>query len=362
MHGGDIYNNKIEYDFSVNVNPFGPYEEVKEAVVDAVSNLNVYPEYSSETLKKSISEYHNIPSEWVCVTNGASEALSAIIGNQYIHDVIIETPSFLGYEASLNPEQQLHTYTRNTFLKLNENMIPRNSILVLGNPSNPTGDYTDAFIVNSLYKRVRDARGILLVDESFLSLSDYAEKSLIKYIEKDPEYYDSLVVVRSFTKSFSIPSIRLGYFVCSDNFFVNVIQNSLPEWNISKIAQVAGIECIKSASRVADDYKKIKALKKRMEGKLKELGFLVYESATNYILFAGKNDLYEKLLEKKILIRDCSDYRGIDEVIDKMLCSDLSMNSNNLSVSGTGIYRIAVKTKEENDILIKAIEEILLTE
>jgi len=358
MHGGDIYNNEINYDFSVNTNPYGPYEEVKQAAVKAASNLSCYPEYESGKLREKIAHSHGISSDYVCVTNGASEALTSIIRNQYINDVIIETPSFYGYERSVHPEQQLHTYTRNSFLKLNENLIPRNSVLVIGNPSNPSGEYTEQFIIDSLYKRVKAAGALLLIDESFLPLSDYSDKSFIQAIKEYPRYFDRLIVVRSFTKSFSIPSVRLGYFVSSNELLVKSIMSGLPEWNISYVAQAVGFECLFHIHRLEDDYKRIKLDRINLEESLKRLGFLVYESHTNYILFAARKDLYEKLLEKKILIRDCSSYRGIDEITERLLCSNISVE-NHFNISNTGIFRVAVKSENENIILISAIKKII---
>lgn len=358
MHGGDIYNNKIEYDFSVNVNPCGPYEEIKSAVLNSAEKLSVYPEYESKTLCSKIAEVHNIDSEFVCVTNGASEAISAIIRNPYINDVIIETPSFYGYERAVHPEQQLHTYTRNSFLKLNENLIPRNSVLVIGNPSNPAGEYTDSFIIESLYKRVKSAGALLLMDESFLPLSDYHDRSFINAIRENPDYYDRLVVIRSFTKSFAIPAIRLGYFVSSNDRLTASIRDGLAEWNISLMAQECGIECLNHLSRLKNDYARIKAERKRLENVFNSFGFLVHESCTNYILFAAEKDLYKKLLDKKILIRDCSSYRGIDEITEKLLCMNISNDRYN-SASNVGMFRIAVKTESENNILINAIRSAL---
>ena len=359
MHGGDIYNNKIEYDFSVNINPYGPYPEVVSAVKNALSDLRVYPEYNSDRLRQNLADYHSVPQEYICITNGASEALISIIGNQYVSDVVIEIPSFFGYERAVNPEQQLHTYTRNSFIKLNENLIPKNSVLVMGNPSNPTGEFTDIFKIESLYKRVKSAGSILLIDESFLPLSDYSNMSLIEKIKEDENYYNNLVIVRSFTKSFSIPALRLGYFITSNVRLVNIVQNSLPEWNISVPAQVAGLECINHFDRLADDYKKIKSQRIRLEKELKQFGFLVHESHTNYLMFTAPKFLYDKLIEKGILIRDCTTYRGIDEIVEKLVCMDISLNEKYSASVGTSVFRIAVKTQEENTILINAISSIL---
>ena len=357
MHGGDIYNNEIEHDFSVNLNPYGPYKEVVDAAKKAVSDLSVYPEYGTVKLRESIAKSHGISSDYVCVTNGASEAIKVIVSNQYLSDVIIETPSFYGYERSVHPEQQLHTYTRNSFLKLNENLIMRNSVLVIGNPSNPTGEYTDPFIIDSLYKSVKRSGALLLVDESFLPLSDYYDRSIIDLIKENPEYYDRLIVVRSFTKSFSIPAIRLGYFVSSNERIVNAIQSALPEWNISTVAEACGMECLNHIDRLKDDVKAIKIQRKKMENALKNLGLLVHESHANYILFGADRDLYSKLLAKKILIRDCSDYRGIDEITEKLLCDNISTNRDYNSTN-IGIFRAAVKSEDENQYLLNAIKEV----
>lgn len=359
MHGGDIFNNKIDYDFSVNVNPYGPYTEVVEAVKKSLSDLSVYPQYNSAGLVNAIAEYYEVPSEYVCVTNGASEAINAIINNRYTEDVIIDIPSFYGYEKSVNPEQQLHTYTRKSFLKLNENLIPKNSVVITGNPSNPTGEYTDFFKMDSLYKRAKEAGSLLVIDESFISLSDYSEESYINKIKADPEYYRNLVVVRSFTKSFAIPALRLGYFVSSNEKFVNMISMSLPEWNVSYLAQIAGIECIKHIDRLKTDYSKIKTERRRLEKELRDIGFSVYDSHTGFILFTAPRDLYSLLLNEKILIRDCSDYRGIDSVIDEIICQNITMNNTLSSYTNDGVFRIAVKTKEENSVLINAMKKVL---
>ena len=358
MHGGDIYNNEIEYDFSVNINPFGPYEEVINAARKATSKLTVYPQYESVKLREKIALLHGVNVENVCVTNGASEAINTIIKNRYITDVIIETPSFYGYEKSVHKEQQLYTYTRNSFLKLNENLINRNSVLVIGNPSNPTGEYTDNFIIDSLYKRVKATGSLLLVDESFLALSDYYSNSLIDVIKENPDYYDRLIVVRSFTKTFAIPSVRVGYFISTNERIVNSIMNELPEWNVSCIAQACAMECLNHIDRIKDDVLRIRSLRRKLTNDLKKLGCLVRESHTNYVLFAANSSLYEQLLNRKILIRELSDYRGIDEIKEKLLCNNISSETY-YNVSGLSLFRVCVKKEKENAILINAIKEVL---
>ena len=357
MHGGDIYNNKIEYDFSVNVNPFGPYDNVVNAVKNTASKLDVYPEYRSLSLRKKIADLHGISANHICVTNGASEAISAIIKSQIIDDVIIEIPSFYGYEHSIKQGQKLYAYSRNSILKLNENMIKKNSLLVFANPANPTGDFTDIFKLEPLYKRVKNADAYMMVDESFLPICDYRDRSLINRIKEDPDYYNRLIIVRSFTKSFSIPAIRLGYFISGDAVLVNTIEKSLPEWNVSLPAQVAGEQCLIASDKLQNDVIRIKALRNKLVRELSNLGIKCYNSCTNYILFVERDGLYEKLLKKGILIRDCSDYRGIDEIKKEIICQN--MNGEISGGRGMGIYRIAVKTQEENDIFIEALRNVL---
>ena len=258
----------------------------------------------------------------------------------------------------MHKEQQLYTYTRNSFLKLNENLINRNSVLVIGNPSNPTGEYTDNFIIDSLYKRVKATGSLLLVDESFLALSDHYSNSLIDVIKENPDYYDRLIVVRSFTKTFAIPSVRVGYFISTNERIVNSIMNELPEWNVSCIAQACAMECLNHIDRIKDDVLRIRSLRRKLTNELKKLGCLVLESHTNYILFAADSGLYERLLNKKILIRDLSEYRGIDEIKEKLLCNNISSEAY-YNVSRLSLFRACVKKEEENAILINAIKEIL---
>jgi len=358
MHGGNIYTNEIEYDFSVNLNPYGPYKEVMDAMVNCIKDISHYPQYGSESLKKSISDYYGISHSFVCVTNGASEAITALANVFFSTETIIEVPSFSGYKFATSAKGHVTYLSRNSFLKQNENMIKRDSLLMMGNPANPTGEYTDIFKIEPLYERVKNAEAYLMIDESFILLSDYSDHSFVNKIKENPEYYDRLIVVRSFTKSFSIPGVRLGYIISSNKRLQKVLTRRIPEWNVSLISQVAGEECIKNIYRLSEDYKKIKENRMYLEKELNKLGLETFKSSSSYILFTAPSYLYSKLLEKKILIRNCNDYSGIDEIRKGLLCENMYSDNRSDSVND-GIFRVSVKTKEENDYLINTIRQVL---
>ena len=182
----------------------------------------------------------------------------------------------------------------------------------------------------------------------------------------DPKLYEerlkNLLVLRSFTKTFAMPGLRLGYMVCADENNIREIKRHLPEWNISLPAQTAGLAVLDETEKLGGARKLIKKERDFLEKELTDMGFQRIPSMANYILFnlcagvegiklgnaktvKGKTkksepeniNLYEELLKKQILIRDCSDYRGLSK----------------------GWYRIAVRSHRDNEKLIKAIEGVI---
>lgn len=149
--------------------------------------------------------------------------------------------------------------------------------------------------------------------------------------------FPRLLIVRAFTKLYAIPGIRLGYLVCGEEEMALQISRQLPEWNLSVPAQRAGEACLGLT-----DYRKKTLLYIREERchlleELKKLGLKVFEGDGDFLLLYSEIPLYERLLEKGILIRNCENFKGLSR----------------------GYYRIAVKRREENERLQKAIGECI---
>ena len=187
--------------------------------------------------------------------------------------------------------------------------------------------------IASILKYVPFCRHIYVVaDECFMGFCEknYSVLSLLCD-------YDNLIVVRAFTKLFAIPGVRLGYMLSKNEAVRQKVQRNLPEWNVSVLAQMAGEACIRESEYIKETASYVSGQRRLLSDGLKKLGFKVYKSDADFILFYSKLPLYDILLNKGILIRDCSNYVGLSE----------------------GYFRVAVKTYDENVRLLKVIGECI---
>ncbi len=342
MHGGDIYRNNIKMDFSVSVNPLGVPEKIAESLYGLQKELICYPDFKSEELIKRISAFHSIGEESVICGNGASELFMAAVHAIKPKKAMVLVPSFSGYIHALTAVSADIIY----YYMNEENNFSLDSsvldfidktndldILFLANPNNPVGNLIEEKLLENILKMCRDKDIILVLDECFIELSD---KNKLSKVEKITDY-DNLLLVRAFTKSFAIPAIRLGYMVGSDIELLKKIRNNLPEWNVSLAAQRAGAAAFNTGTYLKDSRALINTERGYMTDKLISMGIKVYPSETNFLLLKTDLQLYDELLKKNILIRDCSDFLGLSK----------------------GYYRIAIKTHEENEIILRTIKELI---
>lgn len=338
LHGGDIYRNHVKTDFSVNVNPLGIPEAVKAALYEAVDNCTRYPDISAEKLKEAVSEMLTVPKGYLLFGNGASELFMAIIHGIKPKKTVIPVPSFYGYEyAAETADGEIlyyETKEKNDFC-LQEDFLSVLTedvdILFLANPNNPTGNLMSRDELRNVLSHCRDKGVYVVLDECFIEFCG-KECSMLQEIET----FSNLILVRAFTKIFSIPGVRLGYFVCSNPLLLGKIGRQLPEWNVSRFAQAAGYECAMQTAFVEKTVTFIRKERRFLEDGLKQAGFRVFPGKANFLLIYCEQPLYDRLLEKGILIRDCENFRGLSK----------------------GFYRIAVKDRKENEDLLRAIGEI----
>lgn len=339
IHGGDIYRNRVENDFSVNVNPLGIPENVKAALMSAVSECMKYPDPEAERLRTVVSRMLTVREEALLFGNGASELFMAVIHALMPKRIVIPVPSFYGYEhaaSACQGEIRYYQMKRENGFTIDEGIFDlldeETELLFLANPNNPVGNLIPRRLLEKILGHCRDKNIYVVLDECFIEFGGQ-ENSMLSQIEG----YDNLLLIRAFTKIFAIPGVRFGYLVSSNSDLLLKLKRQLPEWNLSIFSQMAGIACAMEGSFIEHTREYVKGEREYLTTGLKNAGITVFPAAANFIMLYTETALYEELLKRRILIRDCSNFRGLSK----------------------GYYRIAVKSREENEKLLKRIGELL---
>ena len=328
-HGGNIYlhakRNNISIskiiDSSASIVPFDPPKFLIKALYSEIKtgDYRYYPDKSFHDLKEIIGEFHNINPAWILPGNGASELITWVgLEASKIGKNCLPIPSFVDYERSLNCWNAEYFFSNlpKEWPESNPQAFPINKqsdVLWITNPHNPTGQlWSRKSLVDALNKYK-----LVICDEAFLSLTPNGEhESLIPLVEA----YENLIVIRSLTKLFSIPGIRLGYLVSSSKKLELITKNRDP-WPLNCFAIKAG-KTLLSNKRNYDNWINnihnwIQIEKPWFFNELSKTSELrVHFSSTNFFLIESQKSFLPNinyLASKGILIRECASFRSLNE-------------------------------------------------
>ena len=328
-HGGNVYANAKKLnllpseiiDSSASLVPFAPPKILIDSLNSEIKNLGFryYPERNLSDLREIIGQFHEINPDNILPGNGASELITwAGYEASKFGISCIPSPSFVDYERSLNC---WNTNFINCELPKNWNdnfpqsfpLHPKGDVIWITNPHNPTGQLWEK---NSLEEVVKKYK-LVICDEAFLSITPNGEKeSLIPLTKK----YDNLFVLRSLTKIFNIPGLRLGYVISSSKKLKQWEINRDP-WPLNSFAIKVGIDLLSNKKFYEQWTKQIHSWinieREKVWEKLSKIENLkVHNSSTNFFLIESKKSLSPniKYLENKgILLRECNSFRFLDE-------------------------------------------------
>jgi threonine-phosphate decarboxylase len=341
-HGGPFsipHPNSDILDFSSNISPLGPSQMVRKTIKNHLDSVKIYPDSESTTLKKNLQNYLKIPSSQIVIGNGATEIIynfcQAFLSNKT--SVLIPIPTFGEYEsaAKLSGSKVSFFKTMNLEQDIDEfiSKFPFNGCIFICNPNNPTGQLMKKQTLQKIIRSAHKKKTLVFVDECFIELVPDYNETIIELVKK----FSNLFVLRSLTKSFALAGLRIGYGIGSKQI-ISVLNTIKIPWNVSGIAQYAASTALDDPTYLNKVNKIIKKESSYLIDRISKFNnFQCIPTSTNFILIKTKinsKTLKKKLLEKKILIRDCSTIRGL--------------NNNYI--------RIAVKTRKDNEKLIKFLE------
>lgn len=344
-HGGDLYSRPIRLDFSANTNPFGTPESVRCAVIESAALLNQYPDPYCRELVDALADFENLPKEYILCGCGAAELIFSFCTAVKPKRALELAPTFSEYSAALEMVGcQVERYPltqENGFLLtgkfieyLQDNYC---EAIFLCNPNNPTGQIVKPDLLEQIADCCHEKGIRLFLDECFLDLSDQGrERSLKHKLQSQP----GLFILKAFTKSYGMAGLRLGYCLSSDGELLKAMGCSVQPWNVSLPAQMAGVAALKELEFLNRTRVEIQTQREWLEEQFAALGFYVCPAQANYLLLYHELPMYDLLLEQGILVRDCSNYHGLEK----------------------GWFRVAVRREEENRILIDAIQAVLKEE
>ena len=365
IHGGEIYDKKIWLDFSVNTNPLGISQKVTEQLAKSLSVCERYPDDTCFFLRQKIAEYyqekgysHITPQQILC-TAGASEGILSVVraldaakrkknaADRSRLRALLPVPCFSEYERSLlsvDADIRFFRMSEQTGFCLTEQILTELTedidLIFLCNPNNPVGNLTDKSFLLRILECCREKDICLAMDQCFLAFVEEWKQYDLTDCLKD---FPNLVIINAFTKTYALAGLRLGYLICDDIGFLEKCKEQMACWGVSIPAQAAGEAALEDAEYIRKSRELIKAERIRLQEELVRIGFRVLPGTADFLCFTARDkalrdrDLYGMLIEKGVLVRDCSNFRGMPE----------------------GYYRIAVRSHEDDSKLIMLIEECM---
>ncbi|PIP69488.1 MAG: threonine-phosphate decarboxylase [Nitrospirae bacterium CG22_combo_CG10-13_8_21_14_all_44_11] len=383
-HGGNIYilseklrlNEKNIIDFSASINPLGIPRSAISAIKDNAKRLYNYPDPDAKRLRLQLSKQHKINPESIICGNGSTELIYLVARALRPERVLIPAPTFSEYERACRISNKLRVMSyelkkednfdinTDTFIEALEQQNSRGprkvadflgqrtaeqpgenttellrycsnapvNLAFLCNPNNPTGRALKKTNVIKIADASRKLKCYLIIDEAFIDF--VPEESVIKEVEKNPY----LIVLRSLTKFYALSGLRIGYGVFPLNI-IETIKNHKEPWTVNTLAQTAGVAVFNDAAFKKKTFRVIKREKDFLEKGFKRLEISYIPSEANYYLLRINHakEIISALRNKGIIVRDCSNFKGLD-----------------------GAYiRIAVKSREDNMRLLNVIARLM---
>lgn len=353
-HGGDVWDVAEELgipvsellDFSASINPGGLPPKARERLARDAADLRLlsfYPDPSARRLRRGLSEQHGVGTETIAVGPGAESLLAPILRSLEVRRALVPVPAFSEYKRACVQEKIEFVpfpLDRADLFRTNVDRFCRTiadgsyGVVLLNNPHNPSGAVLERHEVQCVIDAATRSGATLVLDEAFV---DYVpDLSFVRDAASRP----GLIVVRSLTKFYGCPALRVGYAVAHPET-IRRIQSLLPAWPVTQLAIDTLAEGVQDHEFAEESRRENTAQRTRLAESLGALGVFVFPPAANYLFLELQPEtpttaeLRARLIAKhRILIRNCDSYEGLS----------------------TGRYvRVAVRSAPDNCLLIRAL-------
>jgi histidinol-phosphate aminotransferase len=303
-------------DFSVSTNPFGPPPGTKEAL--SMASIDRYPDSEATELRLLLAKRLNISPDNLLIGSGSTE-LIRLVATAYLGPgdvVIIPQPTYSDYKIAcylvgawvqrqpMREERGFQLNVAETVALIRKHQAKG---IFLCNPNNPTGQYLSQEEMKEILSVAKDC--LVVLDEAYIAFTQNTWAS-IDLIDKG-----NLVIVRSMTKDYALAGLRLGYAIAGEPI-ISVLKRVKPPWNVSSVAQVAGIFALEADGYLETCRIKIKEAREFLLKELINLRLTPLSSQANFFLVKVDNaaGFRQTLLKKGILVRDCTSF-GLPDYI-----------------------------------------------
>jgi len=333
-------------DFSASISPLGPPQSAIAAIQSNLNLVREYPDPDYRRLRSAIARFHQLSIDWILPGNGAAELLTWACWDLATLDATqVLTPGFSDYFRALSAfDAKVHRCPfdfagnqrgfESVSMDLSAVIQPTCEGLLLNNPHNPTGQL---FSRESILFCLKEF-SLVVVDEAFMDfLPPDRQQSLID----DVQHYPNLVILRSLTKFYSLPGLRLGYAIAHPDY-LKVWQTRRDPWSVNVLASVAAEAMLSDTEFQQQTWNWLEVAKPKLFQGLSALpGLHPYASAANFFLVRSDQsvpEIQQRLLKQhQILIRDCVSFPEL----------------------GDRYFRVAVRSESENQRLIAGLTDVL---
>jgi threonine-phosphate decarboxylase len=330
-------------DLSASINPLGPPRSARKAFVQSYGDISRYPDPYGETLKAALARHHGMTSAEVLLGNGSTQLIYLLCAALRPRKALIVGPAFSEYANALALAgaeiRQFTPGTNDSFQFSKQRFIAAwdkdCDIVFLPTPNSATGQLISRIDIENIADAALARKCFVVVDEAFI---DFIEGESVKVLARQNPY---LIVLRSLTKYYALPGLRLGYLFAEASRVTQLAAYQEP-WSVNGPALNVALACLRDAGFATRTERWLERERRFLWERLTALeGFDPFPSRTNFLLVkiattgGGALQLRSFLLRKKILIRACDSFAGL----------------------GTDYFRIAVRRRKDNWTLITALEE-----
>lgn len=303
-------------DFSANLNPFGPPLQTQEWIKQAFLSLKSYPDPNYRELTEALAGCEGIDSQQILVTNGGAEAIFLVAQHFKDQKALIVQPTFVEYERACH----LHNITvENVFLQGEEFALPIDKVIqkmkevqvvFLCRPNNPTGTVVKVEDIVRILEAGEQCETTVVIDEAFVHFLPDEEK-LTRMVEQ----FSNVILLRSLTKIYTLPGIRIGYVIARENVIEQLRNLQIP-WSVNALATNVVPHFLENDSFVRETREWLKLELDWLKTELSQLNFLYSLSEVNFYLLKDphhdSDELFSYLAKNRIIARHTYNFKGLD--------------------------------------------------